>query len=519
MADIFISYAREDESRIRELVRSIEGYGWSIFWDRRIPAGKTWEGHIGKALNDAKYVIVAWSQFSIISEWVKDEAREAKMRNRLIPVLLDPVIPPMGFRGIQAADLTGWKPGYPSPHFDELIQDIAEVMGGMPHQLAHEEEQRRKTEGEAKRQAEAVERQKAEAEAKRKAEEEERQRVEEEAKRQAEAAERQKAEAEAKRKAEEEQLRKAEEEATRRMQEEQQQIVVGAEHGNKKKTPGSRPASILIWIFGIAVLIIALFYATPPKSTKPTQPAPAHAPERESSPALAPAPTQDMVKAFRTGEEYEEHKNYAEAVKCYRMAAEQGYAPAQDKLGLMYEEERGVKRNYHEAFEWYQKAADQGHSGGQANLGSMYVRGRGVNQNYDDAVKWFRMAADQGNAVGQNWLGIMYENGRGVKKSYDKAAQWYQKAADQGHAYAQKNLGTLYYYGRGVEQSDTVAIKWIRKAADQGLASAQSWLGRMYKEGRGVDENDAEAVNWYRKAAKQGDNDAQKELLRRHVTW
>jgi hypothetical protein len=140
MADIFISYAREDQARIRGLVSALEEQGWSVFWDRRIPAGKTWQSYIGRALSDAKCVIVAWSQHSITSDWVIEEANDGKKRGLLIPVLLDPVEPPLGFRGIQAADLNDWKPGSSSLSFDQLIQDIAGVAGGKPIRPTPEEE-------------------------------------------------------------------------------------------------------------------------------------------------------------------------------------------------------------------------------------------------------------------------------------------------------------------------------------------------------------------------------------------
>jgi hypothetical protein len=126
--DIFIGYAREDEARIRELALALEEHGWSIFWEKRIPAGKNWESYIRQALNDAKCVIIAWSQHSIHSNWVREEAYEAKERGILAPVLLDSVKPPLGFRGINAADLTDWKPGYSSPRSDLLIQDIARLV-------------------------------------------------------------------------------------------------------------------------------------------------------------------------------------------------------------------------------------------------------------------------------------------------------------------------------------------------------------------------------------------------------
>ena len=140
MADIFISYAREDETRIRDLVRALEGQGWSIFWDRRIPAGKSWQSYIGQALSDAKCVIVAWSHHSVTSDWVIEEANVAKKRGVIVPVRLDAVDPPFGFTSIQAADLTDWKPGDSSSHFDQLIQDMAGVVGGKPHRPTPEEE-------------------------------------------------------------------------------------------------------------------------------------------------------------------------------------------------------------------------------------------------------------------------------------------------------------------------------------------------------------------------------------------
>jgi hypothetical protein len=132
MADIFISYAREDEARIQHLASALEEQGWSVFWDRRIPAGQTWRSYIGHALRDAVCIVVAWSRHSVSSRWVIEEAEEGQQRGNLVPILLDPVEPPIGFRGIQAGDLTAWQPGHPSPHLSQLVQDINAVLGAGP---------------------------------------------------------------------------------------------------------------------------------------------------------------------------------------------------------------------------------------------------------------------------------------------------------------------------------------------------------------------------------------------------
>jgi TIR domain-containing protein len=129
MADIFVSYAHEDEARVGHLVEALEEQGWSVFWDRRIPAGETWRSYIGQALGDAHCVMVVWSRSSVASNWVIEEADEGLQRKILVPVLLDSILPPIGFRSVQAADLADWQPGRHSPHFHRLVQDIRAVLG------------------------------------------------------------------------------------------------------------------------------------------------------------------------------------------------------------------------------------------------------------------------------------------------------------------------------------------------------------------------------------------------------
>jgi hypothetical protein len=130
--DIFFSYAREDQARVALVVAALEAHNWSVFWDRRIPAGQSWRSHIGRALEQARCVIVAWSEHSIQSNWVIEEADEGKRRGILVPAFLDAVLPPWGFRGIHAADLSGWSPERPSPAFDSFLADLGMVLG-TPH--------------------------------------------------------------------------------------------------------------------------------------------------------------------------------------------------------------------------------------------------------------------------------------------------------------------------------------------------------------------------------------------------
>tara|TARA_Y100000991_G_scaffold27363_1_gene17384 strand:- start:1519 stop:3687 length:2169 start_codon:yes stop_codon:yes gene_type:complete len=206
--------------------------------------------------------------------------------------------------------------------------------------------------------------------------------------------------------------------------------------------------------------------------------------------------------------------DYQAALREWRPLAKQGNADAQNNLGRMYKDGRGVAQSHTEAVKWFRKSAEQGNADAQNNLGRMYEDGRGAAQSHTEAVKWFRKSAEQGRAAGQNSLGWMYDHGLGVAQSHTEAVQWYRKAAEQDNADAQTNLGWMYEHGRGVAQSHTEALQWYRKAAEQGDATGQRYLGRMYRWGRGVVQSLTEAVKWYRKAAEQGDATAL-----RHLGW
>jgi hypothetical protein len=128
VSDIFISYASVDRPRVKPLVDALHQRGWSVWWDRKIPPGKTWSQVLEAALNNARCVIVLWSRDSIQSEWVLLEADEAKCRRILIPALLDKVTIPLPFRRIQAANLVDWNGVLPHAEFDELAGAVAEVL-------------------------------------------------------------------------------------------------------------------------------------------------------------------------------------------------------------------------------------------------------------------------------------------------------------------------------------------------------------------------------------------------------
>jgi len=131
---------------------------------------------------------------------------------------------------------------------------------------------------------------------------------------------------------------------------------------------------------------------------------------------------------------------------------------AQCNLGYMYHYGLGVEKNYEEAVRLYRLSADQGNALGQNNLGYMYRHGfiyrhgLGVEKDLneedlnEEAVRLYRLSAEQGNLFALNNLGWMYEDGLGVEKDYKEAIRLYRLSADKDYFLAKNNLNKLINY-------------------------------------------------------------------------
>jgi hypothetical protein len=108
MAGVFISYAREDRPMAHMLAQILERNGYAVWWDRELVAGNQFAEVIESKLDTADAVVVLWSAQSRKSYWVRDEAAVGRDRNRLIPLALDELPPPLGFRQLHTPSLSGW---------------------------------------------------------------------------------------------------------------------------------------------------------------------------------------------------------------------------------------------------------------------------------------------------------------------------------------------------------------------------------------------------------------------------
>ena len=124
MTDVFISYARADRTRVEPLAQALEDAGFTTWWDDDLAGGVEYSREIEARIHEARAVLVLWSETSIESTWVADEAELGRDLGKLVPVLLDDVAPKMGFRQFQAIDFRRWAGAAGEPCFTALAEAL-----------------------------------------------------------------------------------------------------------------------------------------------------------------------------------------------------------------------------------------------------------------------------------------------------------------------------------------------------------------------------------------------------------
>jgi adenylate cyclase len=136
MADVFVSYARNDRARVAPLVAAIAAKGWSVWWDPEITPGQEFDDQIDAEIDAAKAVLVVWTPTSVASRWVRGEAREAADRGILVPVRFDNARLPMDVRAIHTTDLDDWAEDPASPPAREFLHALAAMIARAPTQVS-----------------------------------------------------------------------------------------------------------------------------------------------------------------------------------------------------------------------------------------------------------------------------------------------------------------------------------------------------------------------------------------------
>lgn len=129
MADVFVSYTKDDRNIARQFATELEREGFTVWWDQAILAGEAFDRTTEHALAQARAVVVLWSERSVKSDWVRAEATEAKATGRLVPVMIEPCKRPVIFELIHTADLTGWSGDATDTRWRTFIDGLRRTTG------------------------------------------------------------------------------------------------------------------------------------------------------------------------------------------------------------------------------------------------------------------------------------------------------------------------------------------------------------------------------------------------------
>ena len=183
---------------------------------------------------------------------------------------------------------------------------------------------------------------------------------------------------------------------------------------------------------------------------------------------------------FDKGREAYNLGDYETALAELNPLAQRGEARAQHLLGWLHL----IHLDPATAIKWFSLAADQGYADAQEALGNIYENGEGVvPKNYQKAMKWFTLAADQGHRQARYSLWLMYQEGNVVHENDKVELRWNTKYAEQGFYGSQFYLGRMYEVGSGVVKNEKTAVSWYYKAASQGFDLALINLEQMAKQG------------------------------------
>lgn len=171
----------------------------------------------------------------------------------------------------------------------------------------------------------------------------------------------------------------------------------------------------------------------------------------------------------------------------YRKAALGGDVLSQMSLAYLHTSENlnaeRRKPDFAEAIIWMRMAAEQGFAPAQAGLGGLLAHER----QYEEAFDWYMKASKQGFPPAHLWAGLAYFHGEGVRADKKLGFDYMTRAANAGVVEAQVRLAKIILDGKGVDANATLAQKWYQMAADAGDPIAKEMVEKLEKEKRADD--------------------------------
>jgi formylglycine-generating enzyme required for sulfatase activity len=134
MADVFISYKREERPQVERLAQELRALGLSVWFDASLNAGEAFSDEIDREAHDAKTILVCWSPTARDSKWVKSESLIGFEQGKLAACYVagpDGFYPPTPFNSIHAEDMRAWLAAPSAAHagWKSLLRRIGRLCG------------------------------------------------------------------------------------------------------------------------------------------------------------------------------------------------------------------------------------------------------------------------------------------------------------------------------------------------------------------------------------------------------
>ena len=124
MADIFISYDRDDTDKVERIAEGLSQENVAFWWDRDLREGENFSLAIEDKIEEVRYVLVTWSSSARKSIYVRGEALEALDRGKLVQVVIDKSRLPVPFNAVQATFLDNWNGDRTDNRWRRLVSGI-----------------------------------------------------------------------------------------------------------------------------------------------------------------------------------------------------------------------------------------------------------------------------------------------------------------------------------------------------------------------------------------------------------
>lgn len=129
MTDVFISYARGDQSEAERLAKRFTALGLTVWYDIGLTPGLDYAREISAKLHEAKAIVVCWTNAAAKSRWVFSEALVGLHRDNMVPISLDETLPPVPFASLQAIPMQKWSGRYRHTGWRALLDRLSAILG------------------------------------------------------------------------------------------------------------------------------------------------------------------------------------------------------------------------------------------------------------------------------------------------------------------------------------------------------------------------------------------------------